>query len=141
MVHSDCLRQISIVCSADRHSKRNLWVQCETTASPGTSQPTGYSGWVTSCVWGRSVTVTRPSFLSSTMLGNTMGELTELCHERPAGFKAANQHAWSARDVCVLRGSWRSMLYRLAHCVRVITPSMRIPHDISTAHHDIDMYL
>jgi hypothetical protein len=82
-----------------------------------------------------------PSFLSRTMLGNTMGELTESCHERPAGSKAANQHASSERDVCVLRGSWRSMLYRLAHYVRVGTPPTRIPHHILTAHHDIDMYL
>jgi hypothetical protein len=41
-------------------------------------------------------------------------ELAKVCHEGPAGSGAANEHACS-RYVCAVRGSWRSMLYKLTH--------------------------
>jgi hypothetical protein len=39
-----------------------------------TSQPIGCGGWVTSCGWGRSATLTRPSFLLCTMPAQHHGE-------------------------------------------------------------------
>jgi hypothetical protein len=119
VVHSDCLRHILNVRLADRHSKQHLWSQCDTVSLAS------------------HLTAHRLRWLGHVL---RMGEeryprqvLFSLMHDAGAAPRGAPPMSWEKcvtrdlqalgqptnmhdlTDACALRGSWRSMLYRLTH--------------------------